>query len=113
MSGRSQSISILLLRWTLGLVVLWQSWQFAVSKGAAHQLGRMGLPHWIGPVLGGAEILAAVLFLIPKFGRAGGYLLLLIFLFAAVIHVLHGQFEIGGLLVYSAAVFACVSAHAG
>ena len=110
MSGRSHSTSLILLRWTVGLVVLWQSWQFAVSKGAVHQLGRMGLPRWTAPVLGGVEIFAAVLFLIPKLGRAGGYLLLAVFVLAAVIHVLHGQYEIGWLLVYSAAVFACVSA---
>ena len=112
MSGRSQSISLTLLRWTLGLVVLWQSWQFATSKSVVHELTRIGLPRWTPPVLGGAEILAAVLFLIPKLGRVGGYLLLAIFLFAAVIHVLHGQFGIGWLLVYSAAVFACLSANA-
>ena len=111
MSGRSQSISSTMLRWTLGLVVLWQSWQFATSKGAVHELGRMGLPRLTAPVFGGVEILAAVLFLIPKVGRVGGYLLLVIFLLTALIHVLHGQFGIGWLLVYSAAVFACLSAN--
>ena len=111
MSVRSQSIPLAVLRWTLGLVVLWQSWQFAISTGAAHLLGRMGLPRWIAPVMGGVEILAAALFLIPKFARIGGYLLLAIFLLAAVIHVLHGQYEIESLLVYGAAVYACLSAN--
>jgi len=38
---------------------------------------------------------------------AGGYLLLVVFFFAAAIHVLHGQYDVGGLLVYAVAVMAC------
>jgi ABC-type molybdate transport system permease subunit len=61
-------------------------------------------------VLAGAEILAAVLFVIPPSEKIGGFLLLIIFGLAVVIHTLHGDF--GGmevLLVYAAAVFACLA----
>jgi len=71
----------------------------------------MGLPQWVAPALGGAEIVAAMLFLIPKLGRIGGYSLLVIFAVAATLHILHGQFEIGPLFVYGAAVFVCMSAN--
>jgi DoxX-like family len=71
----------------------------------------MGLPQWVSPTIGGAEIVAAVLFLLPKVDRIGGYSLLVIFAVAATLHVLHGQFEIGPLFVYGAAVFMCTSAN--
>lgn len=104
-------VSLILLRWVVGLVVLWESWRFTSSAGAARQVAHIGLPHWTPIVLGGAEILAAILFLLPKVGRTGGYLLLAIFLLAIAIHVLHRQFEVGPLLIYAAAVFACLAGN--
>lgn len=61
--------------------------------------------------MGGGEILAAVLFLVPYTARAGSYLLLVIFALAAVVHVLHGQYNVGGLVVYAAAVIVCMTRH--
>jgi hypothetical protein len=40
---------------------------------------------------------------------AGSYLLLVVFLLAALVHVLHGQYDVGGLVVYSVAVFVCMT----
>lgn len=111
MNIRQQQVAAWVLRWTVGLVVLWESYQFGFSEAATRHLQRMGLPQWIAPALGGTEIVAAILFLAPKLGRIGGYSLLVIFAVAATLHVFHGQFEIGGLLVYGAAVFACMSAN--
>lgn len=105
-----KAISISVLRWSLGLVLLWESCQFALSTDAAHHLQRMGLPSWIAPALGGTEALAALLFLLPVVRRVGGYSLLVIFVIAALLHVLHGQFEIGSLVVYGAAVLVCMPA---
>jgi len=109
MSPQMERLAIPLLRWTLGLVVVWESYRFAVSSSAAHFLVKAGLPQWVAPVLGGAEIVAAILFLIPVATVFGGYLLLFIFAIAALLHILHGAFDVSGLLVYSAAVFACIS----
>ena len=111
MNPRQQEVAAKVLRWTVGLVVLWESYQFGFSAAAASHLQRMGLPQWVAPALGCTEIVAAILFLVPKLGRIGGYSLLVIFAVAAVLHVLHGQFQIGPLLVYGAAVFTCTSAH--
>lgn len=105
-----QAASLTLLRWVLGLVVIWQSIQFIVSANSAHVGSGMGLPHLTIPLLGGAEIFAAVLFLIPTFSRLGGYLLLFVFAFAITLHVLHRQFGVAPLLVYAAAAFVCASA---
>lgn len=111
MNIRRQQIAKTLLRWTVGLVILGESYQFGFSDAATRHLQRIGLPHWTAPVLGGAEILAAIPFLLPMLGRIGGYSLLVIFLVAAALQILHGQFQIGHLLVYGAAVFVCLSAH--
>ena len=96
--------SLAFLRWSVGLAVLWESYRFAVSPTAVRHLQAMGLPTWIAPALGGLELVAAIVFLIPRLRRAGGYALLAIFAIAALIHILHGQFEIGSLVVYGAAV---------
>lgn len=101
--------SVPLLRWTLGLAVILESWQFAFSGSAAHFFAKTGLPLWLRPALGGIELVAAVLFLIPFSRRAGGYSLLLVFGLAALIHVLHGQSGVEGLFVYAAAILVCVS----
>jgi uncharacterized membrane protein YphA (DoxX/SURF4 family) len=109
MNTRLKNFSIPLLRWTLGLAVLLESCQFVFSASAAHFLAKAGLPPWIRPVLGGAEIIAAILFLVPFTALAGGCLLLVIFALAALVHILHGQYDVGGLVVYAAADFACMA----
>jgi hypothetical protein len=111
MNTRLANFSIPLLRWTLGLVVILESYLFVFSASAAHFLAKAGLPSLIQPVLGGAEILAAVLFLVPLTIAIGGYLLLIIFAFAILLHTLHGQYQVGELFVYAAAVTVCM-AHA-
>jgi hypothetical protein len=97
------------LRWTLGIVVLIQSCLFVFASSGRHAAGEIGMPQWIRPALGGSEIVAALLFLVPATSVAGGYLLLAVFFFAAAIHALHGQYDIGGLIIYAVAVMACVA----
>jgi hypothetical protein len=109
MNTRLKNFSLPLLRRTLGLVVLLESCQFVFSTSAAHFLAKSGLPSWFRPVLGGAEIIAAVLFLLPWTALLGSYILLVIFALAALVHILHGQFDVGALVVYAAAVLACMS----
>jgi hypothetical protein len=102
-------IAIALLRWTLGLVIIVESVRFIFSSGVAHFLAEARVPVWIQPALGATEILAAVLFLIRFTERIGGYALLAVFVFAALIHFVHGQFDVGGLAVYAAAVLVCMA----
>ena len=66
---------------------------------------------WSVPILGGAEIIAAILFLIPPTRTIGGRALLAIFVAAALIHILHGQPDVGNLLIYGAAVYAVLAAR--
>jgi len=109
MNARLANFSIPLLRWILGLVVTLESCQFVLSTSAAHFLAKAGLPSWIRPILGGSEIIAAVLFLVPLTTQLGSCLLLIIFALAALLHFLHGQYDVGGLVVYAAAVIVCMA----
>jgi DoxX-like family len=102
-------VAIPILRWTLGVVVLLESIHATLSPSAAHHFAKMGIPAWAGRTLGGTEIAAAILFLVPISSAIGGYLLLATFAVAATIHLLHGESDVGGLLVYAAAVIACIA----
>jgi DoxX-like family len=101
-------IAISALRWTLGLVVLWQSYQFAFSPSVTRYFARTSLPLRLRPALAGSEIIAALLFLVPAASLVGGYLLLLVFAVAACVHLLHGEYDVGGLIVYVMAVIVCM-----
>ncbi|MGA8103096.1 MAG: hypothetical protein WB869_13130 [Candidatus Acidiferrales bacterium] len=109
MNSRRKKLAIPGLRWVLGLVVLLESAGFALSASAAHQFAKTGLPLWIRPALGGSEAIAALLFLVPATSVVGGYALLFIFAVAAVIHLLHGQLEVGVLVVYGMGVIVCMA----
>jgi len=109
MNPRLKMLAITGLQWVLGLVVFLQSARFALSPAAARQFAKTGFPPWIRPALGGCEVAAAVLFLAPAASLVGGYALLLIFAIAVGIHLLHGQFDIGGLFVYAMAVIVCMT----
>jgi DoxX-like family len=108
MTQHARKCTILALRLTVGIVVMIESGLFAFGASAAHVFAKTGLPHWIRPALGIPEIVAALLFLLPATSLVGGYALLMIFLFAVAIHILHGWYDVGGLLVYAAAVLACI-----
>lgn len=111
MTTSARNFALPLLRWSTGLVVLWKSWlTFHDAVSNLHASGHSAALMQVRIVLSGAEILAAVLFLIPLSEKIGGFLLVGIFGFAVVIHCLHGDF--GGievLFVYAAAVFACLA----
>lgn len=109
MNQNLKSISVPLLRWTLGIVVLFESIRFIFSSSAAHFIAKAGLPSWIRSALGGGEIIAAILFLVPYTSIAGSYALLVIFALAAIVHFLHGQFDVGGMIVYAVAVIVCTT----
>ena len=109
MNERLRKIALPGLRWSLALVVLWESWEFVFGHSALRAFAKTGLPPWIRPLLGGCEIVAAVLFLVPAASLVGGYALLIVFFLAAVIHILHGWYDVGALVVYSMAVLACMS----
>src|SRR5690242_6948178 len=95
---------VTILRWTLGLVVLYESCLLAFEPGRIRAFEHAGFPHLVRPLLAWSEIIAAALYLVPASEVAGSYLLLIVFALAAAVHILHGQYEVGGLVVYSMVV---------
>jgi hypothetical protein len=108
MKGQLEAAAIPALRWTVGVVVLLESCRFAFSTTAAHAFAKSDLPLWIRPVLGGTEALAALLFLVPPARAVGGVTLLVIFGAAVLVHLLHGWYDVGALVVYAMAVLVCL-----
>jgi hypothetical protein len=100
---------LLVLQWVLGLVILEQSLRFAFSPEAAHAFAKTGLPNFIRLGLAWAEIAAAILFLVPRTTLIGGRFLIAVLAAAIVIHILHGWFDVGVLVVYAAATWAVVA----
>jgi len=111
MNAALKRLSLPLLKWSTGLVVLWQSWlTFHSSVGHLNARGHSSALAHVRLVLSGAEILAAAFFLVPRTTKMGGYALQVIFLLAIVVHTLHGDFGgLGVLVVYGAAVMVCIA----
>jgi hypothetical protein len=104
MNAQVKLKAVLGLQWVLGLVVIVESLRLAFDTTAARHFARIGMPLWMRPALAWTELAAAILFLVPFTAVLGSYSLLVIFFFAAVLHVLHGEFDVGALVVYSMAV---------
>ena len=111
MNASLQKLARPLLRWSVGLVVLWQSWlTFHSTLPRRHVPGHpAGLAH-VRLLLSGTEMLAAILFIVPVTSGLGGSLLLVIFALALIIHTLHGDASgLETLVVYGAAVLVCLA----
>lgn len=97
--------SMTALRWSLGVVILIEAVMF-VLPSAAHDFARTHMPGFVRLVLGFAEIIGCVLMLIPQTAVRGAWLLLAVFVMAILIHLLHGMYNVGNLVIYAAAAFA-------
>jgi len=92
------------LQWSLGLVLIYESSRLLFPANAAHAGAKAHVPHLIVQAIAAVELLGAILFLIPPTLVAGGRLLLAAIGVAAVVHVLHGQPDVGYLIIYGMAV---------
>jgi len=104
MSFVKTRIALIVLRWALGTVILIEAVLF-VMPSAAHGFAATHMPGFIRLVLGWGEILGCVLLLIPRTTIRGAWLLLAVFVFAIMIHLLHGAYDVGNLVIYAAAAF--------
>lgn len=94
------------LQWTLGVVILIEAVLF-IMPSAAHDFARSThMPGFIRLVVGWGEIVGCILLLIPKTAIRGAWLLFAVFVFAILIHLLHGQYNVGNVVIYAAAAFA-------
>jgi hypothetical protein len=105
MSLVRSKIGLSVLQWSLGIVILSEAVLF-VLPSAAHDFARTHMPGFIRMALGFGEIFGSVLLLIPQTALRGAWLLLAIFVITITIHLLHGMYGIGSLVIYAAAAFA-------
>ncbi len=101
--------ALLVLQWMLGLVILAEAAAFAFSPAAAHAFAKTGMPNVVRLVLAWGEIAAVILFLIPRTVIAGGWFLIAVLGLAIVLHLLHGWWDVGSLVIYAAAAWAVMA----
>ena len=99
------------LQWALGIVILIEAVLF-VRPSAAQDFTRTHMPEFVRLVLGYTEILGCVLLLIPQTAVRGAWLLLGIFVMAIMIHLLHGMYGVGNLVIFAGAAFAIATGRA-
>jgi cell division protein FtsW (lipid II flippase) len=105
MAAQRTKVALTALRWTLGLVVLIEAILF-VLPGAAHAFAQAHMPNVIRLILGFGEIGGCILMLNPRTAVRGAWILMVVFVLAIVIHLLHGMYEVGNLAIYTAAAWA-------
>jgi len=105
MSAPQTKLALTVLQWVLGIVILAEAVRF-VLPNAAHDFARTHMPNFIRLVLGWGEIIGCVLLLIPPTAVRGAWMLVGIFTLAIVLHLLHGMYSVGNLVIYTAAAFA-------
>lgn len=93
------------LQWTLGLVILIEAVLF-LMPGARHDFAKTHMPDILRQILGWGEIVGAALLLIPRTAVRGAWILMSFFILAVVVHLLHGMFNVGSLVLYTAAAWA-------
>lgn len=92
------------LQWSLGLVLIYECARLLFSRGSHGPIS-----HALVLGIAAVELLGAILFLIPPTVLAGGRLLLATFGVAAIVHILHGQPDIGFLVIYGFAVLTVIT----
>ena len=108
MTEQRMKTAVTILQWTLGLVILIEAVLF-VMPGARHDFARTHMPDIVRQVLGWGEIVGAILLLIPRTAVRGAWVLAGIVVLAIAIHLLHGIFNVGNLVIYAAAAWAIAS----
>ena len=96
--------SLKLLRWVAAAVSAVGAAQLLIAVAHGH---GPGLPVGITSAVAAAEVVAAVLFVLPgRAGRTGAILLLAVYAVALVVHLVHGDHGVAPLVVLAAAVWA-------
>jgi len=105
MADQRSKIALTGLQWTLGLVILSESVLFLMPS-AGHDFARTHMPNFIRLILGCGEILGSVLLLIPRTTIRGAWILVAVFAVAIAVHLVHGMYNVGNLVIYTAAAWA-------
>jgi uncharacterized membrane protein YphA (DoxX/SURF4 family) len=99
-------LGLCILQYTLAIVILIEAVLF-VMPSAGHDFVRSThMPALIRLILGWGEIVGCIFLLIPKTALRAAWFLFAVFVFAILIHLLHGQYNVGNVVVYAAAALA-------
>ena len=99
------------LQWSLGLVLIYECSRMLFYAGVGRIAETAHLPHALLLAIALVELLGAILFLVPPTVITGGRLLLAVFGIAAVVHILHGQPDVGYLIIYAMAVLTIITEY--
>ncbi len=102
-------VALCILKYSLGVVILIEAVLF-VLPSAAHDFARTHMPGLVRMILGWGEIAGCILLLIPKTTIRGAWFLFAVFVFAILIHLLHGQYNVGNVVIYAAVALAVATA---
>ena len=105
MSFLKGRLGLTVLQYSLGIVILIEAVMF-VLPSAAHDFARTHMPGFVRMVMGFGEIAGCVLLLIPQTAIRGAWLLVAVFVMGILLHLLHGMYGVGNLVIYAAAAFA-------
>ena len=105
MSSGQTKAALTILQWVLGVVILIEAVMF-VLPSAAHDFAGTHMPGFVRMVLGFGEIIGCVLLLIPRTAIRGAWVLVAVFVMAILLHLLHGMYGVGNLVIYAAAALA-------
>jgi hypothetical protein len=105
MSSTRTNIGLNVLQWALGVVILMEAILF-VMPSARQGFAQTHMPDALRLVLGWGEIAGCVLLLIPRTAVRGAWILAAGFGLAILIHLLHGMYNVGDLVIYIAAAAA-------
>ena len=101
----NSKLGLCVLQYTLAVVILIEAVLF-VLPSAAHDFARFHIAHAIRFMLGFGEIIGCLLLVIPRTAALGAWFLFAVFLFAIAVHLVHGQYNVGNVVIYAAAAFA-------
>lgn len=103
--GKQQTkVAITALQLTLGVVILIEAILFVIPS-AAHDFAQTHMPNIVRLLLGWGEIIGCILMLIPRTSVRGAWVLMAVFIFAIALHLLHGMYNVGNLVIYAAAAW--------
>ena len=109
MARDKRELAICVLRYVVGVVIVIESVVTAIHYQAIAASSHIGLPSEFVLILASAETIAAILLLIPRTLKIGAVALIAVFALAALVHILHGQYDIGNLIIYTAATWAVMT----
>jgi uncharacterized membrane protein YphA (DoxX/SURF4 family) len=99
-------LGLCILQYVLAVVILIEAVLFILPSAGHDFVRSTHMPALIRLILGWGEIAGCILLLIPKTAIPGAWFLFAVFVFAILIHLLHGSYNVGNVVIYAAAALA-------